>query len=182
MWPKPFEIPREGPLTRSVHSFNHGRTALRLRSHYSQLAVLERVHRSAGVLLRRERSSPETRQATDAGAHAFPARRQRARTRSVATSHTQESAACDGRPSRRTEDAARGVSACMSRVRPVPPRVTRGVVVLGLRRSARSRRVQARPPGHTRATATSVRALGWSSLGRRGAVHQKRCRGGRGGP
>ena len=111
VWSKPFEIPCEGPLTRSVHSFNHGHTALRLHSHHSQPAVLERVHRSAGVqcAARRERSSPETRQATDAGAHAFPARRQRARTRSVATSHTQESAACDGRPSRRTEDAARAV-------------------------------------------------------------------------
>ena len=106
-----FEIPCEGPLTRSVHSFNHKHTALRLHSHHSQPAVLERVHtvRQVYSVLRRERSSPETRQATDAGAHAFPARRQRARTRSVATSHTQESAACDGRPSRRTEDAARAV-------------------------------------------------------------------------
>ena len=65
----------------------------------------------------------------------------------------------------------------MSRVRPVPPRVVRGVVVLALRRSARSRRAQARPPGHTRATATSVRALGWSSLGRRGAGPPKAMQG-----
>ena len=90
-------------LTMGAQPF--GFTATTLNQQCSSASTVRQVY----SVLRRERSSPETRQATDAGAHAFPARRQRARTRSVATSHTQESAACDGRPSRRTEDAARAV-------------------------------------------------------------------------
>eukprot|EP00964_Phaeocystis_antarctica_P042419 scaffold24309_cov41-Phaeocystis_antarctica.AAC.1 len=69
-----------------------GFTATTLNQQCSSASTVRLVYTN---VLRREteRSSPETRQATDAGPHAIPARRQRARTRSVATSHTQESAA-----------------------------------------------------------------------------------------